>query len=183
MKRLIVFFLLVLSTFTFSQSKFSITLSPSTFFPNSSDFRLGIGGLLSFGYNLNNDFSASITSGYSTWGYNNSSQYNTRVIPVILGLKYNLSESSIVPYISGEFQLISGEIDYLNYFNNEAGVFFAKPVESTKSIFDYGVGLGAGVKFPISSNLAMDFGSSILLTAKNSNIYNIRTSFGLSYLF
>ena len=183
MKRLALILLLLLSTFSFSQSRYSITLSPGVFFPNSTSFKLGIGGLVTFNYNLNNDFTVALTSGYSAWGYRNTNDYNTRVIPIILGVKYDLLESTVIPYLSGEFQFITGEIDYLNYYDSETGLPTTNPTEVTRSIFDYGVGLGAGLKLPINNSLGLDLASSILLTAKNSNIYNIRTTVGLSYYF
>jgi len=181
MKRTIAILFIFLSAYSFGQSKYSMMLSTGTFFPNSSQFKLGIGGLATFSFQPNNDFAFSFSAGYSTWGYSNSSEFNTRLIPIILGMRYNLSESSIIPYLSGEFQLISGEIDYQANIDEETGIWLSKPEKKTKSIFDYGVGFGAGVAFPINNSFDLDIGSSILLTAKNFNVYNIRTTVGVVY--
>ena len=183
MKRTIAILFIFFSIYTFGQSKYSMMLSTGTFFPNSSSFRLGIGGLATFSFQPNNDFVFSFSAGYSTWGYSNTNEYNTRLIPIILGMRYNLSESSIIPYLSGEFQLVPGEIDHYVDIDEETGMWLPKPEKKTRSIFDYGVGFGAGVTFPINNSFGIDIGSSVLLTAKNSNVYNIRTTAGLFYSF
>lgn len=143
-------------------------LSTGTFFPNSSQFKLGIGGLATFNYFPNNDFAFSLSAGYSTWGYRNTNEYNTRLIPIIAGIRYNLSASAIAPYLSGEFQFVPEEIDYYVGVDEETGKRLSVPEKKTRSIFDYGVGFGAGITFPINNSFGLDIGSSILLTAKNS---------------
>ena len=179
MKKLIVVLLLLFSTSLFSQSKFSVIISSGAYFPNSSSFKLGIGGLLSFNYDINKDFSIFLTSGFATWGFKNNHEYDTRIIPVILGTKYNLSRSNITPYLIGELQVISGQFDYLDDPNNDIMNFSQS---NTKSIFlDYGIGVGAGLKFPLSNSIAIDFANSILLFSENANILNIRTMLGLKY--
>lgn len=183
MKQLIAILLIIFPTLLFGQSQFSISMNTGAFFPNSSSFKLGVGGLLSFDYHPTNDFTFSLSSGYSTWGYRNTNEYNTKLIPVILGMKYKLAEGNVSPYLSSEFQYIFGEIDQYIDINPENGMKLLNSQKETKNIIDYGIGLGAGVKVPLNANFGLDFGSSILLTAKNSNVYNIRTTVGLSYNF
>ncbi len=183
MKQLIAILFIIFPTLLFGQSQFSISMNTGAFFPNSSSFKLGVGGLISFDYHPNNDFTFSLSSGYSTWGYRNTNEYNTRLIPVILGMKYKLTEGSVSTYLSSEFQYIFGEIDQYIDINPENGMRLLNPQKETRNIIDYGIGLGAGVKVPLNANFGLDFGSSILLTAKNSNVYNIRTTVGLSYNF
>ena len=184
MKNLIMALFILFPPALLSQSQFSIAVNGGTFFPNSSTFKLGVGGLISVDYHLTNDFTFYLTSGYTTWGYKNSNNYNTRIIPIIVGMKYKLFENSISPYLSSEFQYMTGEIDRL--YHRPAvvnGSVQIVPVEKTINFTDYGVGLGAGISLPLNKNLSLDFGSSLLLTAKNSEIYNIRGMVGLSYNF
>jgi len=181
MKRTIAILFIFLSAYSFGQSKYSLMLSTGTFFPNSSSFKLGVGGLASFSLQPNNDLAFSLSAGYATWGYSNTGEYNTRLVPIIVGMRYNLSASAIIPYLSGEFQLVPGEIDRYVEIDEETGMWLSKHEKKTRSIFDYGVGFGAGVTFPINNSLGLDIGSSILLTAKNSNVYNIRTTVGVVY--
>jgi len=183
MKNLIMALLILLPTTLLSQSQFSIAVNSGTFFPNSSTFKLGVGGLVSIDYHLTNDFGFYLTSGYSTWGYRTSNKYNTRVIPIIVGMKYKLFENSVSPYLSSEFQYLTGQIDRFYDYDAETGLSLISPRKENLDIVDYGVGLGAGLKVPLNGNLGLDFGSTILLTAKNSEIYNIRTMIGLSYNF
>ncbi len=47
MKQLVAILLIIFPTLLFSQSQFSITMNTGAFFPNSSSFKLGVGGLIS----------------------------------------------------------------------------------------------------------------------------------------
>ena len=182
MKKLIVILFIFSATYLFSQSQFSIMLNGGTLFPNSKDFKLGVGGLISLEYHPIEDFAVFLSSGYSTWGYRTTTHYNTRLVPIILGMKYKLIKDSISPYLSAEFQYLFGEIDRYYDYSLEGVPLSSLRKETIKAI-DYGIGLGAGIIFPIYSNFDLNFGSTILLTAKNSETYNIRTMIGLLYNF
>jgi len=186
MKKLFFILMLLFSTSVFSQSKFSIIVSSGLFMPNSSTFKLGVGGHISFNYDLNDNFAIALTSGYSSWGYRDTRNYDTRIIPVILGTKYYfMKDNAIIPYLIGELQVISGKINYSqeNYKMIDTGLMFTNTTNETKSFLDYGVGIGAGLKFPLNNSFGIDLSSSMLLFAEHSDFLNIRTMLGLSYGF
>ena len=186
MKKLVVVLLLFFSTSLLSQSKFSVILSSGLLMPNSSTFKLGIGGHISFNYDINDNFAIALTSGYSAWGYNNTRNYNTKIIPIILGTKYYfMNNNAIIPYLIGELQVIAGELNYSydNYIKTDTGLKFTNTVNGTKSFLDYGVGIGAGLKFPLNNSFGIDLSSSMLLFAEHSDFLNIRTMLGFSYGF
>ena len=180
MKNQAVAFLLFLSTLSVSQTNYSVGFNTGIFFPNSSSFKLGSGGLVVLNLQLNEDITAFISSGYSTWGYRSKNEYNTRIIPFIFGIKYKLSQGGVTPYVSGELQYVTGETDY--YVKYDAfGLPVLNPKKATFNISELGSGLGAGLLIPISSSIDIDISNSILLTAKTSSVYNIRSMLGLSF--
>ena len=165
MKKLAVILFVSLSSLSIAQSDFSLSVNSGLYFPNNRIYKLGVGGLLSVHYNLYNDFAFTLTSGYTTWGYRNTEEYNTKLIPIILGMRYTLTDTYIEPYLSGEFQYLSGEsFDY--DYNDMVGRPLSIPIKRTKHINDYGVGFGAGILVPINYKLELDFGTSALFTAK-----------------
>ena len=167
----------------FCQSRYSITINSGAFFPNSSNFKLGLGGLFSFAYHPDERFSVYLSGGYSAWGYRIVDKYNIRVFPVILGMRYVMFEKRISPYISGEFQYINCKIDRFYDFDPGTGLPLSVKKQETFGVADYGAGIGAGIMVPLNERWGFNIGSVMLLTAKNPEIYNIRTMFGLSYNF
>lgn len=179
MKKQITFLILLFSSICFGQIEYSIELSPGLFFPNSHNFKLGYGGLITITAQPSEYVVFTLSNGYSNWGYRNEEEYNTRVIPIILGVRYKIPSEFISPYFLSEFQYVLGEVDY------RLPSDITKPVldgeKRSYKISEYGIGFGLGIMVPITTKLGIDIGSGILLTAKTSNIYNIRTMLGAYY--
>ena len=96
-----------------------------------------------------------------------------------------MNNNAIIPYLIGELQVIAGELNYSydNYIKTDTGLKFTNTVNGTKSFLDYGVGIGAGLKFPLNNSFGIDLSSSMLLFAEHSDFLNIRTMLGFSYGF
>ena len=179
MKKQITFLIVLFSSICFGQIQYSVELSPGLFYPNSHNFKLGYGGYISFMAQPSDYVVFTLSSGYSNWGYRNEDEYNTRVIPIILGVRYKIPTEFISPYFLSEFQYILGEVDY------RLPSDITKPVldgeKRSYKISEFGIGFGLGVIVPITPRLGVDLGSGILMTAKTSNILNIRTMIGAYY--
>ena len=179
MKKQIMFLILLFSSICFGQMEYSIELSPGLFFPNSHNFKPGYGGLIAFNAQPSEYIVFTLSSGYSNWGYRNEDEYNTRVIPIILGIRYKIPSELISPYVFSEFQYVIGEVDY------RLPSDITKPIldgeKRSYKISEFGIGFGLGAIVPITTKFGIDIGSGILLTAKTSNIYNIRTMIGAYY--
>ncbi len=178
MKKLIFCLMILSSSYCFGQIEYSVELSPGFFFPNSHNYKLGIGALAAFNVQPSEHFIFSISSGYAAWGYNNGNEYNTQVVPIILSARYKFNSSSFSPYISGEYHYLFGEVDYIKY---KYGIVELNPEKATENVEEFGFGLGAGLIIPFNFNLGMDIGSGILLNSKNENLLNVRTTFGIYY--
>ncbi len=178
MKKLIICLMILSSSYCFGQIEYSVELSPGLFFPNSHNFKLGIGALASFNVQPTEHFLFAISSGYTTWGYNSGNEYNTRVVPIILSARYKFNSDGLSPYISGEYHYLFGHVDYIKY---KYGIVELNPTMITENVEEFGFGIGAGVLVPLNYNLGLDIGSGILLNSKNENLLNIRTTFGIYY--
>lgn len=156
--------------------RFAIGLSAGTMTPNSTSKRLGIGVLGSVVYSPFEDIAINLSSGYMTWGYQTSREYNTRVVPVILGARYYFALDGFRPYASAELVYSIGEVDWATMSRS------GQMITGTESISEVGPGLGLGFQAPLAERLNIDVGSAILLTTATAQALNIRLMLGVNFL-
>lgn len=163
-------FLLVSSTFLFSQSKLSIGINGRAAVPagTMSDlYQTGFGGGLTFNYNLNPDFQVFLSVDYASFKFNNdvfnefsemtgipkpSVDATLSVIPVTVGGRYFFSKSGFNPYAYAKVGIHSLSFKAVSFkiFNTESKFV------NEESVVKYGWGLGFGFQTPVSKGINID---------------------------
>lgn len=161
----------------FASDQFTLSLTGGTMSPNSASKRLGIGFLGGISYSLLDDFSINLSSGYMTWGYGTTERYNSRMVPIAFGARYYLSHGSVVPYACGELSYVIGEAEWSTVWDQYTGEIRT----GTKSISEFGSGLGLGIEVPVLDQLRLDLGSMLHMTSRANEVPFIRVMIGVGY--
>ena len=167
----------MMSWSAFAGDQFTVSLSGGTMSPNSISKRLGIGFLGGISYSLLEDVSVSLSSGYMTWGYRTTERYNARMVPIAFGARYYFGHGSVTPYACGELSYVIGEAEWSTVWDRYTGEIKT----GTKSISEFGSGLGLGIEVPVSDRLRLDVGSMIHLSQRAAEVPFIRFMLGFGY--
>jgi hypothetical protein len=184
--KLTVLFIILTGSFISAQSKFGIGIG-GTFLSPTGDFadvyESGFGGTVALTYDLSNNLQLSLTSGYSQLSFNNDKinemlsafgfdvnidvDSKLKLIPVMAGVKYFLTESEFRPYASADLGLHIVSISASSV--KVAGETYDAVAEESKTSAAWGI--GAGFLYKISPVISIDVNAKI-----NGNNLEVGTS-------
>ena len=157
--------------------RFTISTSVGPVAPPTVSKRLGVGFLGAISFLLLDDVSIGLSSGYMTWGYKTTQKNNVRLVPIAFSARYYLGHSGVNPYACGEISYVIGEADWSTLWDRQTGEIRT----GTKSISEFGSGLGLGVEMPILNHVKIDLGLMVHITSRANQVPHMRLMAGIGY--
>lgn len=183
-RQLIILALVVVSNaVALAGNPFSATLSSGTMLPNSKSFRMGFGILGSLSYSVWEQVDISLSAGYMAWGFGIPEDYNTSIVPVLLGVRYFFSRNGFSPYVSGDVAYSAGEFSWVRHEGPGGRLEPSSDnvVTGTERISEVVPDLGMGFQVPLTWGANLDVGTAISLTARNRAAMNLRLMVGINF--
>jgi hypothetical protein len=139
--------------------------------------KTGLGTSISFIYNLSEQFAVHHGVGILGWG-NNPTRLS-RLFIYSMSVRYYLTENKIRPYLSAELDYAIGKFEE----TYESVDLQDKPIlyNYENIINEFFSGLGAGLTYPLTGFLSLDFNYSLILTVRTVELYHMKGSVGVIY--
>lgn len=122
--------------------------------------KIGFGASGTFFYELSNNFEATGSLGFISWGADKISVGNTSIeatesavtIPLLIGGRYYFNHNIFTPYISGEvgMQIFSSSATQAVVANIET-----EKIDGETNVY-FGFGLGGGIKYQLDTTVFFD---------------------------
>lgn len=153
------------------QGGLGICVGDLTFAPNNKQESPGYGGSFTYFQKINSSVSMYGTTGVYFFEVEEVNE-QTRIIPLMLGLRIQLGAGGFLPYLGAE-------LGY-SFISYKTVGFFDEIVSNNTNAFDLGVLLG--IKIPITHSFYWDFSTkynTIFSSYEYNSIWGLYTGFGI----